>query len=307
MVPHLIFLALAVFLSPLAAGAAWAQDLRIVTYNVESDSDTTSVEVAKDIREIGSADIWALQEVDGFRSIFPLREAMNTDGRDMWFELGLSGGSDRLAIVYDRNRFEAFGEPEELIEVGGSRRPLRLKLIDKQTRMAFNVISVHLNRGNEETRREQARNLRRWADEAGEPSIILGDFNFDLEVDDWQAGSLVGNPAYHLFTRAPSPFVWAQHSPMVKTQCSPRYNSVLDFIFLTGAARSWDVQTTAFFHDDPAYCANESAGGADHLPLVASIAYSNADAVTGENAAILREIERIRQQLDDLEQMVRAQ
>lgn len=72
MVRHLFILALAVLLSPLAAGAAWAQDLRIVTYNVESDSDTTSVEVAKDIREIGSADIWALQEVDGFGSIFPI-------------------------------------------------------------------------------------------------------------------------------------------------------------------------------------------------------------------------------------------
>lgn len=299
--------ALCLFAIALLPAAAWAQDIRIVTYNVESDSDTSTDEVAMDIAEIGGADIWALQEVDGFNAIFPLREAMNSGGRDMWFELGLTGGSDRLAIVYDRNRFEPISEPEQLDEIGGSRLPLRLKLMERESGQAFSVVVVHLNRGDANLRREQARNLRRWALELGEPAIILGDFNFDLEVEDWQAGSLSGNPAFHIFTQAPSPFVWAQHSPMLKTQCNPNYNSVLDFIFLAGPARAWQAESSLIFHDDPEYCDNESTGGADHLPIASSITFDSGVETLGADAELLEEIRRIREQLDALESSIRRQ
>lgn len=182
-----------------------------------------------------------------------------------------------------------------------------MKLRERENGKAFNVVVVHFNRGNANLRREQATNLRNWAAELPEPSIILGDFNFDLEVDDWAAGTLNGNRAYHIFSQSPSPFLWAQHAPMLKTLCNPEYNSVLDFIFLSGSARASQVETSLLFHDDPDYCPNERLGGADHFPIAASITFAGGSESGNPNAAVLEEIRRLRQQLDALESSLRAQ
>ncbi|MBO9399163.1 endonuclease/exonuclease/phosphatase family protein [Shimia sp. R9_2] len=288
------------------ATIAVAQDIRIVSYNVESDSDTNVNLVARDIKEIGSADIWGLQEVDGFDAIFKLREAMDAPDREMWFELGLSGKSDRLAIVYDRMRFKAVEGPEEITDVGGSRPPLRMKLVDIETGVAFNVIVNHFNRGNSSLRREQAKRLRDWIKQTDEPTIALGDFNFDLEVEDWKLGQLNGNRAFHIFTSTPSPVLWAQHEPQLTTQCSHQYNSVLDFIFLGGSARLWDAEVTLFFADDVDYCPDEKKGGADHYPLIATLSPTEVSGLDSSNADLLKEISRIQEQLNLLQQRVQS-
>ncbi len=283
---------------------ASAGDIRVVTYNVESDSDTDPKDVAKDIKKIGKADIWALQEVDGSGAMFTLREAIQNDGQKMWFELGVSGGSDRLAIVYDQNRFEALEGPEELVDVGGSRPPLWMKLVEKDGSGSINVIVNHLNRGDSSLRRKQAAGLRRWISQTDEPTVILGDFNFDLKVDDWVNGSLEGNRAFHIFTQSPSPAIWLQHFPQISTQCSTKYNSVLDFIFVSGEATNWEAETEVLFPDG-SYCANEPNGGADHRPIVA-VLKPNADAPPSTDDEILSEIERLREQLEELEAKIRA-
>ena len=189
----------------LLAGHLSAQEIRVISYNVESDADTNVADVAGDIVEIGAADIWGLQEVESINAMFELRDAMAATGRRMWFEFGLSGGGDRLAIVYDQDRFEAVEGPEELVEIGGSRPPLWIKLSDNASGETFNVIVNHFQRGHAPTRRTQATKLREWLEATDEPSIILGDFNFDLEVPDWIDGEYDGNRAFNIFTKSPSP------------------------------------------------------------------------------------------------------
>ncbi len=290
------------------AGVSMAQEIRVVTYNVESDADTEIANVTADIAEIGPADIWGLQEVEGFNAIFAFRDAMNVDGRDMWFELGLSGGGDRLAIVYDRNKFDVLEGPEELTEVGGSRPPLRIKLVEKSTSQAFDVIVNHFNRSNASLRREQAASLRNWIAQSSEPVIVMGDFNFDLEAPDWaNSGELNGNRAFDIFTAEPSPTTWIEHEPKKSTQCSDRYDSVLDFVFLGGAARSWGAQAELIFADEAEYCALESEGGADHLPISVNLSMSAPVPMGERNTEILAEISRMRGQLDALEAAIKAQ
>lgn len=110
--------ALALFSAPSLGSAQ--DDIRVVTYNAQSGNAHVPT-VAELITEIGPADIWGLQEVAGFSAIHAFRDAMDADNREMWFELGHSGGSDRLAIVYDKQRFEAVDGPAELQSLGGSR------------------------------------------------------------------------------------------------------------------------------------------------------------------------------------------
>ena len=52
-------------LSFLLIGAAQAADIRIATFNTESDDDTQPAKVAETIGKLPNVDIWALQEVEG--------------------------------------------------------------------------------------------------------------------------------------------------------------------------------------------------------------------------------------------------
>lgn len=289
----------------LVTSAVLAADIRIISYNVESDHDTSASEVAKDIREIGPADIWALQEVANQTDMFVLREATEAEGRDMWFELSLAGGGDRLAIVYDRKHFEAEEGPEELTGVGGSRPPLWIRLSEKETGLTLNVVNNHLNRDNANLRRDQAKKLREWAELSDEPTIILGGFNFDLEVPDWIQGSLKGNRAFHNFTRSPSSVTWVEYTPKTKTQCSDRYNSVLDFVFVSGGARSCGASAGLLFTDTE-YCDKEATGGANHRPVAVTFTPAAAKQ-SPEDADLLMQIQSIRQQLDQLESAIRRE
>jgi len=291
--------------SVLLAGHLSAQEMRIISYNVESDADTNVSDVADDIIEIGGADIWGLQEVASTRSMFKLRDAMAESGRQMWFEFGLSGGGDRLAIVYDQDRFEAVEGPEELVDIGGSRPPLWVKLSDNVSGETFNVIVNHFQRGHAPTRRAQATKLREWLEATDEPSIILGDFNFDLEVPDWVDGEYDGNRAFNIFTKIPSPVLWVEHSPKISTQCSDEFDSVLDFVFLAGNARLWQAKAKLLFTTEQ-YCEDEKTGGADHRPIEVILDPSlDATPAMTENG-MMAEIERIREQLDALEKAVRS-
>lgn len=251
------------------ATAAQAADFRVVADNVESAEDTNTTQVAEDIQEIGPADIWGLQEVEDRDAVEAFRDAMDGPGRMMWYELAGEGGEDRLAIVYDRNRFDALEGPVELSFVGGSRPPLWMRLREKSTGISFNVVVTHFNRGDAALRNLQAQRMREWAALTDKPTMLLGDFNFDLEVPAWIQGRYQGNRAFRIFTREPNPFTWVEHEPKLKTQCSEEYNSVLDFVFLEDMP-DWDATAELLFPDQ-AYCDDEATGGADHRPIVVTL------------------------------------
>jgi hypothetical protein len=61
---------------------------------------------------------------------------------------------------------------------------------------------------------------------------MVGDYNFD-----WDVGSGDHDPGYDELV-AGGVFEWVRPDPLVSTQCSGFYDSVLDFVFVGGDARS---------------------------------------------------------------------
>lgn len=254
---------------------AFAFDLTVVAYNVESDSDTNPTTVAQNIQDIPQSHLWGLVEVDpdDFQTY---RNAIDSN-----FTLieGGTGGNDRLAIVFDNTVLEQVGQTQELSTAGGTRHPLLAKFRVLATGDQFWFVVNHLQRGREETRQAQADWLNKWAQGRVQtqtnPAIILaGDFNFDVTPYTKQ-----GNRAFDLFMQD-GMFRWVvpgcvdtNTCPLTGTGCTARFNSILDFVFLAGPARQWSATSEILFKDDATYCDDETSGGADHRPVRAVLTF----------------------------------
>lgn len=64
--------------------------------------------------------------------------------------------------------------------------------------------------------------------------------------------------------------------PLTGSGCHDHYNSILDFVFLAGPARSWSASSEILFIDDMEYCARDRLpdnvpGGADHRAIRAIV------------------------------------
>lgn len=267
-----------VLLLILLATPATAFELTVVSYNVESDSkynkksntkDTEPDSVAKDLKRIPKSHIWGLSEVQK-KDFETYRKAI---GKNFKLIEGETGGADRLAIVFDPDVLEQIGDMDELSEAGGSRHPLIEKFKVKRTEQEFLFVVNHLQRGANSVRKAQAAWLNIWAREEAKkknPSaiILVGDYNFDVNPYTKQ-----GNPAYELFMQN-GMFRWVEPSciadrscPTTGTGCNSEYNSILDFVFLAGSARSWKAKSEILFKDEADYCEKEESGGSDHRPI----------------------------------------
>ncbi|MYI69429.1 MAG: endonuclease, partial [Boseongicola sp. SB0673_bin_14] len=269
----------------LLANAATAAELSIVSFNLESDADTDYLSVSRDISRIPRSDIWALSEVPP-RHFDDYRSAI---GKNFEIIAGTTGRSDRLAIAFDPDTLQNIDSYSELAEAGGSRHPLMAKFRVKASGQEFVFVANHLQRGKEKIRQAQAAWLNEWAAmqlRTGAASIIMdGDFNFDVDPK-----SRKGNEAYRLFVRD-DVFRWIEPEclasmtcPSTGTGCNPKYNSILDFVFLAGEAKSWAARSSILFRNDAEYCAKEDLrdayqtsgqgdngatilGGSDHRPV----------------------------------------
>ena len=106
-----------------------------------------------------------------------------------------TGGGIRLAILFDKNRFELL-EQKEMAEYrdwtlnnGTHRSPIYVRLKERQTGYEFIFMTNHLARKNEKLRQEQAAGLREWARDSQTPIVAIGDFNFDYSFKS-QKGNL---------------------------------------------------------------------------------------------------------------------
>jgi hypothetical protein len=63
-------------------------------------------------------------------------------------------------------------------------------------------------------------------------------------------------------------FEWLRPAVLVKTQCDPQFNSVLDFVFIARDAKNWSVKSEILEHQ-PQYCTLDPQGGSDHRPVAA--------------------------------------
>jgi len=249
-------------------GVSAEDRLTIVSFNVESGDDTDPAKVAEDMATIADGvDLWALTEVENKAAANVFREGTAVD-TNVRYILGNSGHGDRLTILYNLDTLKLKGT-EELDHLPGSRKPLVAHLQHKESRVEFLFVVSHFNRRDATRRQNQAERLRKWARGRKLPVILAGDFNFDFDPKTGR-----GNRAFEIFTQGRDVHwviprcVAAGNCPGTGTQCDPKYNSILDFVFLAGPAKDWDGRSEILFRERD-YCRRDRRGYADHRPVIA--------------------------------------
>ena len=138
------------------------------------------------------------------------------------------------------------------------------------TTVEFLFVVNHLYRSKSERRWEQAQLLNRWAAQQAYPIVAVGDYNFDWDVDD---GDVDHDQGYEEMV-ADGHFSWIRPSQLKKTQASPSYDSVLDFIFLGGDSWTWQAKSKILKRDasdnnDDHFPDTDQTS--DHRPVMATI------------------------------------
>lgn len=232
---------IALLAAALLTTATHADPLRIISWNVESGGADPAI-IARQLIELGQYDIYALQEVDGQDIGRYAGAVRQSHGKGYRFISSHTGRNDRLLIVFDDERFDLL-EARELFQFGKyelntwrHRSPLVLVLRDTKTDREFNVVTVHLARGDRSFRREQATGLREWVKSESRSTILIGDCNFDYHY-----GRRKGNQAFDNFTKG-EVWRWVRPALDVDSNWSDRDgdgrdnypSSVLDFAFVAG-------------------------------------------------------------------------
>ena len=112
-------------------------------------------------------------------------QLLKTCGPEYKGILGTTGKADRLVIIFDSTRFTLIST-EQLNEINPGnkvRSPLVAKLKDKSNGNIFNYCVNHRYRSKAEARQKQASQLLAWTKKQNEDVILVGDFNFDWDLD----------------------------------------------------------------------------------------------------------------------------
>ena len=249
----------------LGSPAAWAEDIWLVALNIERGwkPDAKLANVLSIINGIGPADIWAFSEVS--------KNDKDTLVPALGANFGaIQGtvGSDYLLLAYNKEKLEPVGQGE--IELAGStpgqRKPLWARLKVKTNGTEFSVVVNHFIRGKGDDQRRlgEAKDLHAWA-QKNSPAIALGDFNLDFDVNytriDREKGRKQRSRAMAALIKD-DVWAWVRPDRLMPTQCNPKYDSVLDFAFVAGAAKNWQRESRIV----DIGC-NDNASRPDHLPV----------------------------------------
>lgn len=301
MIPSLFRRALASAALLLACSAfAAAQQLTVASWNVESGGSDDEV-VRSRIARFQGVDLWGLSEVASPASAAAFElGAEDGEGADFQRVVGTTGGGDRLAIIFNAGRFRLVRSQELThINQGNHRAPLVAEFEERATNRRFLFMVNHLARANNALRHRQAQQLNEWVRSQTLPVVAVGDYNFDWEV---RGGDTNHDRGYDNMT-AGGAWSWVRPAALVKSQCSPQFDSVLDFIFVNAAAQAWAGSSEILV--EPNDC-DPSPETSDHRPVVGRF---NAAGVVGggrmTREQLLRRIEEIERQLQQLKEAVR--
>ncbi len=252
---------------------SFSQDLSVISWNLESGGSSIKkiTQLLNDGKnsEYKNIGIWGFSEVKDINWAFAIKDQLIEDtGNDHWFEIGNTGGADKLMIVFDKTKFEMLDKYELTeINIGGRvRAPLVIKLKDVNNGIEFIFMVNHLYRSNNEARNKQSELLVEWVKEQDIPVIAVGDYNFDYSL---KPNKPKGNTSFFTFTQN-NHWVWVEPSIKVMTQCNTYYNSILDFIFLNDDAASWNASSEIIVVDND--CPSDHTTP-DHRPIKAEITY----------------------------------
>jgi len=281
---------LAVFLLASVA-AADAAEIRVATFNTESDDDTQPVKVAETIRGVYGVDIWALQEVESEDALKIYRDAAQSSSDTHWrfiiSESGVYGDpdrkSDQLGILYRSDRFRLlasfeyhairsmpdgtkYGKPD-----WGMRAALFLRLAEIGTDREFYVGTVHLKccAEGDAQRAHQAHLIAEWIKKSDVPVILLGDTNIPIEPG--RTTDQVTFPAFRKLIDEAG-LIWVEPSNPIKTRCDPVLNLMLDQVYHTPNLAATQAVTEIQFPEEQ-YCELDPQGYSDHRPVVARFTF----------------------------------
>ena len=239
-----------------------ADEISILSWNLESDGSDIDT-LVNQLKIEGSFDLYGFSEVKSIDWAYKIKEAIEEISTHRYrFILGTTGRSDRLMILYDTSRFGELDQFEiDSINVGGNvRAPLVAKLKETDSGLEFYFMVNHLYRSRAEARLQQAEMLNDWINLQDLPVIAVGDYNFDYDLDSGE-----GNPGFDAFVEE-GMIVWIEPELMIKSQCSPDYNSILDFVFINDDALTWEASSEIIVREND--CGNEDYYS-DHRPVVA--------------------------------------
>jgi endonuclease/exonuclease/phosphatase family metal-dependent hydrolase len=140
------------------------------------------------------------------------------------------------------------------------RSPLVAEFVDTRSNRRFLFMVNHLARSDNDLRHDQGQRLNEWVRTQTLPVIACGDYNFDWSVTNGEQSHDVG------FDRmvADGHWTWVRPATLVRSQCNPNFNSVLDFIFVSAGARP--LALTSEILQAANDCGN-AAANPDHRPL----------------------------------------
>lgn len=214
--------------------------LLCLSWNAESGGNDRHT-IAKRLADFEGYDIIGLTEVKEENAQLYSDAASSGEGADnsnnpdFDFVIGTTGGADRMMIIWDNKRFEKIGDAQKLddLSVGNHRAPLFCIFGIRGTEIQFIFMVNHLARGNEDLRNSQAEGLAEWAGDQTLPVIAVGDYNFDFDIDDG-----VGNQGFNNML-VDDHWAWLKPERLYQTQLSPKFYSVLDFVFTSNMPASW--------------------------------------------------------------------
>jgi len=249
------------------AGLTGPETLTIVAYNVESGG-AQAASIAREIEAIDDVDIWGFSELANQRWLEEFeRAAEKAAGAPFGTILGTTGksnlpnrDSDLLALLYREDKLEKRDQLElHRINDWAHRSPLVAEFRLKKAERTFAVVLNHLASGNAKLRVQQSRQLRDWASRRDEPTVMIGDFNYP-----WKIGVSGADPpqGFNELTRG-GLLSWVRPAKLVHTWCGRAKDSILDFIFVNAAARSWNGKSDVI----EVNCAKSSESASDHRPV----------------------------------------
>lgn len=97
-------------------------------------------------------------------------------------------------------------------------------------------------------------------------------------------------------------WTWVRPATLVKSQCNPNFNSVLDFIFVNTSARP--LALTSVILQETGDCGN-TAANPDHRPLRTEFEFGAVAPAPGPTRAeLLQRIEALEQQILELKTLI---
>jgi endonuclease/exonuclease/phosphatase family metal-dependent hydrolase len=226
-------------------------------------------------------------------------------GADYTCILSTTGCGDRLGIVFNATRLQLIGS-QELHRVTYNadqppagrcqRSPLVAEFQDTRSNRRFLFVVNHLARSDNALRRDQGQRLNEWVRTQTLPVITCGDYNFDLSVTNGDQNHDVG------FDRmvADNHWTWMRPATLIRSQCNPNFDSVLDFVFVNTAARP--LALTSVILQEANDCGNVAANP-DHRPLRAEFELA-AVAPAPTRAELLERMEALERQMLELKTLI---